>query len=322
MTTKQLPWDEIKTPKSDYNVRKVSGSLSIPLYWGLDDEGRCLFILEMTGDHAEQFRKSYISIHGMEIDLRLLDMTKNQGLVVALESHVDRDLFYALCNTLISALKDVQESSTALSVAMTHIKRWKAFMAGKKLRVLSPEEVRGLFSELTFLRSLYSTQHDENEAMNAWCGPEGSHQDFIYSNIAVEVKSLSGKERNTVQISSEDQLEGLCDNLYMMIYRLSQSPESEHAMSLNELVGQVESELTDSEAIEHFSSKLAGYGYVHMNEYDEPKYVVSSKQAFHVRDEFPRLIRSRLPDGVVKVKYEIELEKLRQYECDTSRLWG
>lgn len=43
-------------------------------------------------------------------------------------------------------------------------------------------------------------------AVEAWLGPEKSHQDFIFGNTAVEIKSLSGTERSTVRISSEDQL--------------------------------------------------------------------------------------------------------------------
>ncbi len=321
MTSKQSPWDKIKTPGSDYNVRSVAAATSIPLYWGKDAEGRCLFILELDGDHSGQFQKHRISVHGLKIDLRLLGTIQKQGLVISVENLVDTDIFLGLCETLVSSLKDVKDSTTGLSVAVAHLKRWKAFMAGKNKRLLSAEEVRGLFAELSFLQSLFPTHLSEKSAIESWCGAEGAHQDFIFANTSVEVKSLSGRERSAVRISSEDQLEGLSDNLYLMIYRLSEIPESDRAISLNELARQIERDITDSDAIEEFPRKLAAYGYVEMRDYDEPKFLISSQRTFRVMDDFPRLIRSGLPDGIVQVGYEIKLEKLEPFECDVSLIW-
>src|SRR3546814_15120322 len=86
---------------------------------------------------------------------------------------------------------------------------------------LSIEEVRGLFAEIVFLTELIDRQMSSSDAVEAWLGPERSHQDFIFGNTAVEVKSLSGAERSSVRISSEDQLESLNDALFLRVYRLS-----------------------------------------------------------------------------------------------------
>lgn len=322
MTTRTTPWDEIGNPDADYNVRRVAGLGVMPLYWGKDSAGQCLFVVELEGDHAEQFRKDGTSVHGINVDLRRLDTTASQSLVMTLEKHVDKDLFMGLCETLIASLQPVTDSATALSVALAHIKRWKAFLAGRKSRLLSAEEIRGLFSELLFLRSLYQNHLDERAAMEAWGGPDGAHQDFIFGNTAVEVKSLSGRERSTVRISSEDQLEALCDELFLMIYRLSDMPDSDRSLSLNGLVHLIERELTDVTAIEELPKRLASYGYVEMREYDKPEFLVTAQHAYRVADGFPRLVRSDLPDGVVRLGYEIELEKIVAFECDPDNIGG
>jgi hypothetical protein len=31
--SRPMPWDDIKTPEADYNVRLMAGSGSIPVYW-------------------------------------------------------------------------------------------------------------------------------------------------------------------------------------------------------------------------------------------------------------------------------------------------
>lgn len=320
MTPKKTPWDEITRPDRGYNVKRVTGDGVVPLFWGKDFSGHCVFIVELQGDHVELFLKENISVRGIDVDLKRLDSTGSQGLVLTLGKHVDKDLFFGLCETLISNLLPVKDSATALALALNHIKRWKAFMAGWKGGLLSAEEIRGLFGELLFLQFLYQTFLKEQEALDAWCAPDNTHQDFIFRNTAVEVKTLSGKERNTVRISSEDQLSSLCDHLFLMIYRLSDGAGSDTSLSLNDLAYLVESELSSAEAIEKLHKRLASHGYMQMPEYDTPKFLEASRHTYQVVDNFPRLMRSGLSDGVVRVRYELRLEKLREFECSPAKI--
>lgn len=318
---KQTPWDEIRTPAADYTVRLAAGSGMLPVYWGKDKDSHCLLIIELEGEHGIQFRKDAVRIQGIRLDLRQED-ARQQRFILTLEKHVDQDIFAALCETLIEALAPITDSATGLAVALAHLKRWKTFLASKRTHLLSPEEIRGLFAELLFLRSLYQGSHlPEENAVEAWCGVDGVHQDFIFGNTAVEIKSLSGKERSTVRISSEDQLEGLSDNLFLMIYRLSEMPESDDAFSLNNVVRRIENELTEAGALENFTGKLAGYGYLPLPEYDQPRLQTTREKAFRITADFPRLIRTHMPDGVTRVSYDIELEKISPFEVDPEQLF-
>ncbi|WP_158020634.1 PD-(D/E)XK motif protein [Salinivibrio sharmensis] len=321
-TNNYRPWDDIKTPIRDLSVRQVRSSKYLPLYWGKDSIGHCVFIYEMTEDGAEIFQKNMVSIHGIKIEYRLLSTTGNQGLILVLEKHVDQDLFYSFCETLIHELSEVSDPLVGLSIALSQIKRWKAFMAGKKGQVLSAEEVRGLFGELNFLLQMLREMNNELDALEAWQGPETSHQDFIFSDTAVEVKSLSGRERNAVKISSEDQLESLSSSLFLKVFRLVDMPESKASTSLNELVNAVEETLTEAEAIEMFDTKLAKAGYVKMLAYDKPKFIVIEEQTYHVDREFPKIVRSELHTGLTRVGYEIKLESVRDFLCADKDVWG
>lgn len=318
---RQTPWNEIHTPAADFNVRLAAETGRIPVYWGKDKDGHCLLIVELEGDHSVQFRKDAVQIQGIRLDLRQ-EGKGQQRLVLTLEKHVDQDIFAALCESLLGALIPIADPATGLAVALAHLKRWKAFLAGKRTRLLFPEEIRGLFAELLFLRVLYQGSHlPEENAVESWCGVEGVHQDFIFGNTAVEIKSLSGKERNTVRISSEDQLEGLSDNLFLMIFRLSEMPDSDQALSLNDAVRRIENELTEATAIESFTGKLAGYGYLPLPDYDQPRLQPNGTKAYQVAAGFPRLVRGQLPEGVTKVSYEIELEKISPFEVDPEQIF-
>ena len=314
------PWDGIAVPGADFNVRQVPGETAVPCFWGRDTTGACLFVVELQGAHTDQFRKNVVTVHGIDVDLRGGEPGQ-QRLVLTLEKQVDRDLFEGLCRTLASALERATNSASSLAVALAHIRRWKTFLSGRSQH-LSAEEVRGLFAELTFLLELIERQASTTAAVEAWLGPEKSHQDFIFGNTAAEVKSLSGTERSTVRISSEDQLESLNDELFLRIYRLSSLPDATGAQSLNEIVSAVQTRLGEAEAVEAFDRKLVAHGYAPLPDYDGPRLVVSDVHSYRVGDGFPRLMRSQLPTGIGRVAYDIRLETIAPFECDNAGVFG
>lgn len=313
------PWDDIAVPGADFNVRQIAGKTAVPCFWGRDVAGNCLFIVELRGDHAAQYRKNAVTVNGIDIDLRAGDQGQ-QRLVLALERQVDRDLFEGLCRTLASSLENATDSASSLAVSLAHVRRWKTFLAGRS-QYLTAEEVRGLFAEIVFLLELIDRQMPSTAAVEAWLGPDRSHQDFIFGNTAVEIKSLSGAERNTVRISSEDQLESLNDALFLRIYRLSSLADAVGARSLNEIVTAVQTKLGEAEAVEAFDRKLVAYGYAPLPDYDQPRFVISDVRSYRVSEGFPRLTRSQLPEGIACVAYDIRLEVIEPYECDASAVF-
>lgn len=317
--TSTSPWDGISVPKSDLNVRHVVEKTAVPCYWGRNADGACLFIVELQGDHIAPYRKSNVRVTGIDIDLRAVHL-EQQHLILTLERQVDRDLFESLCRTLARSLELATDSASALAISLTHIRRWKTFLAGRAQH-LSEEEVRGLFAEITFLLELLDQNMSSITAVEAWLGPERSHQDFIFGNTAVEIKSLSGVERNTARISSEDQLESLNDSLFMRMYRLSSLSETPGARSLNEIVIAAHARIDEADALEAFDRKLVMHGYAPLPDYDQPHFVISEVHSYRVGDGFPRLIRSRLPTGITNVSYDIKLETLAPFECDGTALF-
>lgn len=321
MPSRSPPWDSVPTPASDFTVVRVPGLRGVPIYWGRDTASQCLLIVELSGDHTDQLRSDGVTLNGIGVDMRLADVPDRQRLVLTLARHVDTDLFQGLCETLIESLRAVDDSATALAVTLAHLKRWKAFLSGRR-STMSPEQVRGLFAELQMLRSLYAARTTPSMAVVAWTGADRVQQDFIFGDEAIEVKSLSGRERNSVRISSEDQLESLTSSLYLAVYRLSEMPESPQSTSLNDLVAQIDGELGDPEALEDFARKLSAYGYAPLHDYDSPRFTVSDLKAYRVEEGFPRLVRSGLPTGIARLSYDIELETIRPFECSSSEILG
>jgi hypothetical protein len=316
----RLPWDEIGVQTTDYTVRKVAAHGVIPLFWGRDTTGRCLLIVELEGDFAEEFRRGVVDLYGIKVDLREGEAPGQQRLVLTLDRNVDQDLFAGLCQTLIDALEPATSSPEALVVSLMHIRRWRAFLAARKSRRLSDEEVRGLWAELQYMRALYAQRLTSAATVDAWTGDDKIQQDFIFGNTAVEVKSLLGRDRNTVRISSEDQLATVLDDLFLVTHKLTATTDNSDALSLNALVEVIESELGDGDALEQFSQKLADFGYLPIAAYDTPEFVVADRQTYRVKGTFPRLVRAELPNGVTRVSYEIELEAIKDFETDDDEV--
>jgi hypothetical protein len=321
MRSRTSPWDSVPTPSADYTVVRVPDLRGVPIYWGRDTTSQCLLIVELTGDHTEQLRSDGVTLSGIGVDMRLGERPGQQRLVLTLARHVDTDLFQGLCETLIESLRQVDDSAAALAVTLAHLKRWKAFLSGRKT-TLSPEQARGLFAELQMMRALYAARMTAPIAVYAWCGADRVQQDFIFGDTAVEVKSLSGRERNAVRISSEDQLESLTSSLFLSVYRLSEMPQSKTSISLNALVQQIEGELADAQALEEFARKLSAYGYAPLHDYDSPRFTVSDLKTYRVVEGFPRLVRSGIPNGIARLSYDIELETIRPFECDSGDILG
>jgi len=316
----RLPWDEIGIPTTDYTVRKVAAPGVIPLFWGRDTSGRCLLIVELEGDFAEEFRRGVVDLYGIKVDLREGEVTGQQRLVLTLDRNVDQDLFAGLCQTLVNALEPATASPEVLAVSLTHIRRWRAFLAARKSRRLSDEEVRGLWAELQYMRALYARRLTSAATVDAWTGDDKVQQDFIFGNTAVEVKSLLGRDRNTVRISSEDQLATVLDDLFLVTHKLTAAADNSGALSLNALVEMIESELGDGDALEQFSQKLADFGYLPIAAYDTPEFVVADRQTYRVEGAFPRLVRAELPSGIARVSYEIELEAMKDFEVGNDEV--
>lgn len=320
MMNDELKWEEIEKPSGDINVRRVPNESNLLMYIGKDIDGRCLFIIELEGDHIKYFKKNVVKLLGIEVDLR--SAGANQRLFLILESQINRDLFGSLCISLIGVLKNVKDSSVGLSIVFEHLKRWKAFLSAKKVKRLSPEEVRGLFAELEFLkRLLKSFPNDMRTLLEAWLGPEASHQDFIFSNTAIEIKALSGRERNTVKISSEDQLEGLSDNLFLKIYRLDEHQSIPGTTSLNGQIKDINGILVDPDDQELFLEKLSSAGYLPLDIYEDTHFQVLDEKTYKVVPEFPKIASSALAEGISKVRYEIGLQALEQFICDNKIDW-
>jgi hypothetical protein len=204
-------------------------------------------------------------------------------------------------------------------LVFSHLKRWQTFLSKQGKQILSKGQIIGLYGELLFLRELLDNGVSNGKAVDSWTGPDRSHHDYLINDTAFEIKSLSGLERNSVSISSEDQLDFPGKRLFLRTYQIRESGSSANGESLNDAVDSVASMMSeDSAALTMFEAKLMEAGYVKLDEYSGPRWTVVTSDTYLVSDGFPKVTRSGLPPGVMNVSYDIALENLEAFRVSES----
>jgi Putative PD-(D/E)XK family member, (DUF4420) len=281
-----------------------------------------VLLFELGSDYTELFRKKRPKVKGLEIDIVSLTDTAKQGLIVSLNRPSDADIFYRLCLSIIRATGETDVESQAVVSVLNHLDRWRDFLSNARKRLLSPDEIRGLFAEITMIRTFVQDYLLVREdVVSAWQGPLRKPQDFEFPPVAVEVKAFGGTKGNTVQISSEQQLQATNVPLYLVAIELFDGGADPARISLNGLVKEVEELLGDS-AARTFRDRLAIAGYAELPDYDLIEFVTGRLETYHATESFPAIRSSGLENGISRVRYDLDLNSAREFLVPRIPVWN
>lgn len=232
-----------------------------------------------------------------------------QLVLLTLTNPVHADLFAVVCEDLIAQIADETIPASVLSALLNRLEQWTALFETLMPEGLSSEKRQGLYGELWFLTRWLGAGADPSRCLSAWTGPGGSIHDFQLTEQAVELKTTSAVNPQSVQISNERQLDdtGLT-NLWLWLLTLDVRPTG--GQSLNEIVDELLNRLSAFPILQNqFRLKLyqSGYQPAHRALYDTQTYSVRNEQVYRVGTGFPRLRVSNLPTGVSTVRYAVML---------------
>lgn len=178
-----------------------------------------------------------------------------------------------------------------------------------KASPLSEEQQVGLFGELYLIREYLLGAMGAEAAITAWTGPEAAPQDFQANRFAIEVKTTRGNLPHKTKISSARQLQNNGDGK-LFFARVSVDGQPSAGRTLIAQIASVEAAISDHPlALIAFREKLMRVGYrsEHRSAYEGTGYLVRQADFYDVRDAFPRITESGLPEGVLAVGYEIDM---------------
>ncbi|MCP9000347.1 PD-(D/E)XK motif protein [Pseudarthrobacter sp. RMG13] len=248
----------------------------------------------------------------------------NWVLLLTLRTPKFTDVFVQLCAHIVDCVSETSSESQGLSAFIASVEDWRTLLQAGPSQRLSLEATRGLFGELWVgfwkLVPTYSIPH----VMEAWRGPFKSDQDFQFpGGPLIEVKTVHSRARR-IQISSENQLHRLAtEHLYLCVVSADDAlAETPGAMTVPELLDETE-RLLEGAGVPRFelTSRLAELRFDRSDDiYADMHFLATGVRYLEVRDSFPRIEPSMLPDGVSRVSYALDLADLASYECEFPQL--
>lgn len=273
-----------------------------------DDEGKTSFVVELPKD-IKFFAKT-LKLVGISVKERT--KVAETQFVLTLKSEDDLDIFVKLCNDLqeVKVSDNLQKYADDLSF---RLEQWVKFLAIARSKLIPIKTQLGLIGELSFLKLLLNTGVDPKVVLEKWRGPEGSAHDFVLNKSWYEVKGHVTEDKY-VNISNEYQLDS--DEripLYLMVFDLGESDQGQNIVDMaKEIITTWFQEDAEAKAI--FERKLLELKFNIMENYENlGRYDVVGMQKYEVRDKFPRIIPSKLPDSIEYVKYKLNLEGIANF---------
>lgn len=231
------------------------------------------------------------------------------------------DLFTDMACNVTGALDDAvaAEADVAklLRVFIGRVGAWQEFMR-RGSQALSPEVEIGLIGELATFLEVIEAGVSAVAAVEGWLGPLDGVQDFELGIGALEVKSTLSSVGFPAHIGSLEQLDNAVRQpLFVVGKRLRQA---ESGLGLPDFVAAAKGVAKGHPgAASALDDRLVAAGYfdAHADRYPR-RFAVVGTLVIEVGDTFPRLTIGRVPAGVTKAAYDIDLDKASGHRVDVA----
>jgi len=229
------------------------------------------------------------------------------------------ELFASMACDVVGALDDAAAENASeaklLRVFIGRVGAWQEFMR-KGSQAMSPEVEVGLIGELTVLVGVIDSGVRPLVGLDAWVGPLDGLNDFEIGTGAMEVKATLSVSGFPVKISSLEQLDnGARSPLFLVGVRLRQN---DAGLGLPDLVKNTRAlAKEDVEAARLLDERLIAAGYF---ETDAKHYIrrftLVETRVVEVTENFPRLTPGTVPNGIMRAKYELDLDRVEGDSVD------
>ena len=220
------------------------------------------------------------------------------------------ELFLAMACDVAGAL-DAEGSADEVRmqrVFLGRVRAWQEFMR-KGAQPLGAEAEIGLVGELSMLSAIIEAGVSAAAACEAWVGPLDGVRDFEIGTGGIEVKSSLSAAGFPAKIGSLEQLDdSVRQPLFVAGVRLRQVADGQSLPDRVEAMRDVVR--GDAEAERLLAERLVAAGYfdAHAASYVR-RFAAAGVRIVEVDESFPRLTPAKVPVGVSRASYEIDLDR-------------
>ena len=235
------------------------------------------------------------------------------ALVMTLVEGELRDLFSVICIDLTNASGTVSDPATAASIFMTRLDRWSDLLRRRRGGGMALPDRLGLLGELILIDHLLTNgKLPPGPLLRGWRGPDGDSTDLAVNGLRFEVKAQLATAAPRLRISSLDQLESTDESLILVWHRFSRADQ---ATTLGLLVDSIAQRLSSTHRdLLEFQRKLLLSGYDPAADYVDESFSLDQRVAYRVTDDFPKLVHTNVPEGVISAQYDISCGHLTDFE--------
>lgn len=236
-------------------------------------------------------------------------------LAILLLDSEHEEVFSVFCEDLVIEISEISDEKKVVRELLNRLEKWRSLFEKASLSGLSPEQQRGLYGELFFLRRWLESSSSLQGCIKAWVGPEKQIRDFQLNDWGLEVKTTHGKNHQKVHVSSERQLDTTTLRS-LFLFHLSLEQQQQNGETLNQIVNDLLHKFRkDVTALREFKTKLiiGGYYKHHSPQYEAVGYQIRNQSYYYIKDAFPRIEEADIRRGVGDVKYSIILSECTAY---------
>jgi hypothetical protein len=304
-------WNKIiPTGEGEFEYKLLSKDSIPQLNVGYNKKNQRCLILELPFDFDkpfQQFEKENLSLKYFK---------KEKCLCIILNDDFFKDLFDDLILSIYSKIYNISSTEEYSELFIRHFFKWSAFFENKKTEGLSIDQVKGLIGELFYLKNLLlNSELNVDEILLSWRGPYDEGHDFVFEFTDYEIKTIEST-KNNVRISSEFQLESeIGKNLELVVIFVN--PDNENGLTLKSLINDVKTIVLDnfgdnSIFINALAQKGLTIGY--LDKYEIYRYTPKEEISYDCNNiNFPKLIRSLIPEEINKLNYNIRLNLIEKF---------
>ncbi len=305
-------WKSLRyTSRIPYKSLRISPECVADLFIAMDMKGHRYIILQVP---------SGVSVNCPGIELQNLSIEwheETRFILIGLRNEHYIDLYNELVLSLYSKIKDVSSPSRYTNHFIESFEKWAQFFDHNFLIRLTDSQVKGILGELITLRYYLKSLNTAktNDILVAWQGPYDRAQDFVFSSIAVEVKTKD-VDQIAVRISSEFQLQPESGkDLQIAVIDVLRHQDG---VNLTKIIAEVKEIIAKRGAdLAIFLKTLAKVGLVGdtVSLYDSLCWKPVSITFYQCNNNtvFPRITASEIPDAISKVKYNLTVSFLEDF---------
>ncbi len=283
---------------------------SIPsLNLGINNVGQRCLILELPSELRPEVPENVKE----NISLRYYSL--ENCISIVLNDPYFEDLFNDLILSIYYKIYKVEDSNIYSNHFVAYYFKWLNFLDNRNNK-LSKEVIKGIWGEVFYLKQVINLDSGSiNDKILSWQGPFDKGHDFVNEFCDFEVKTID-KGSNTIRISSEFQLDNDPGKKLQLVV-ITVMDDKKYGFTLENLVKDVRGNIIELGGdINAFSDALfqKGLTFGNLSDYNIYPFLPLKIEYFNCSEEqFPRIIKSKLPQEISGVGYSIKLNLIQDF---------